>query len=573
MKGAETRSNMESRGAHILFLALLGMTFLCWSCGRTGKMNDDFADLILRVDRVISLDPGIGEPADAMAVKDGLILAVGRMEELEPGLKGPDTSLLDLRPGVAVPGLVDAHCHLMSQGLLGLDLLGTRNVGEIQARVAAAVRKARPGKWILGRRWDQNDWPEKRFPDREDLDKVAGRNPVCLTRIDGHAVWVNSLALKLSGIDAETSDPPGGLIHRDPETRAPTGILVDNAIGLVKRPPIDRATRRRAILEAAACCHRYGLTGIHDAGVDGDVVELYRELYGSGELTLRINAMIGGPGALLDHHVAHGPEVGACGGRLTIRTLKLFADGALGSRGAALLKPYSDREGHTGLLVTPPATLHDLVLRAAGAGLQVATHAIGDRANREVLDAYEAAIRQTGNQDARHRLEHAQVLDLEDLPRIAELGVIASMQPTHLTSDMPWARDRLGPDRLRGAYAWRRILDTGAHLAGGSDFPVEEVNPLLGLYSAITRCRTDPPGKGVYGPDQRMTPEEALRAFTIEAAYAAFQEDRSGTLTPGKWADITVLPVDPLRCKPEALLEAEVLATVVAGEVVYRKGQ
>lgn len=533
----------------------------------------DPADLILRVSGVVSLDRATPPGADAVAVKDGIILAVGAVEDLEARHGSAGTERLDLRPGVAVPGLVDAHCHLSSQGrlLLGLDLLGTRNVGEIQARVAEAVEGAKPGAWIVGRRWDQNDWPERHFPHARDLDGVAPRNPVYLTRVDGHAAWVNSRALERAGIDARTRDPEGGLIHRDPETGRPTGILVDNAMGLVKRPGPDRATRRRALLEAAAWCHRFGLTGVHDAGVSQEELDLFRALYAEGKLKLRINAMIHGPGPLLDHYLIRGPEVGACNGRLTVRTLKLFADGALGSRGAALLEPYSDAPGNAGLLLTPPAELRKWILEAARAGLQAAVHAIGDRANREVLDAFEAAMKETGNPGARHRLEHAQVLSLEDLPRLADLGVIASIQPTHLTSDMPWARDRLGPERLKGAYAWRRILDSGAHLAGGSDFPVEHVNPLLGLYAALTRRRTDAPGKGVYGPDQCMSPQEALRAFTLEAAHAAFQEDRTGTLTPGKWADITVLPVDPIRCDPEALRTAEVLATLVAGEVVYRK--
>jgi len=552
---------------------VLAAAALLSSCRSTQSVKAESADLILRVAKVVSLDTATPPGADAVAVKDGIILAVGAAEDLEARHGRAGTERLDLRPGVAVPGLVDAHCHLSSQGrlLLGLDLLGTRSVEEIQARVAEAVKEAGPGAWILGRRWDQNDWPETRFPHARDLDRVAPRNPVYLTRVDGHAAWVNTRALEVSGIDARTRDPEGGLIHRDPGSGRPTGILVDNAMGLVKRPGPDQAARRKAILEAAAWCHRFGLTGVHDAGVGHVELDLYRELYAEGKLKLRINAMVHGPGPLLNHYLARGPEVGVCNGRLTVRTLKLFADGALGSRGAALLKPYSDEPGNTGLLVTSPRELRKWILAAARAGLQAAVHAIGDRANREVLDAYEAAMKETGNPKARHRLEHAQVLSLQDLPRLAELGVIASMQPTHLTSDMPWARDRLGPERLKGAYAWRRILDSGAHLAGGSDFPVEHVNPLLGLYSAITRRRTDAPGKGVYGPDQRMSREEALRAFTLEAAYAAFQEHLTGTLTPGKWADITVLPVDPVRCEPEALRAAEVLATLVAGEVVYRK--
>jgi len=562
---------MNARFSAVLLVALVTAITIHPGCEAYPAEDREPADLVVRVDHVVSLDPATPPGADALVIRSGKIVAVGSYDDLKDRHVGTGTVIEDFRPGVAVPGLVDAHCHLLSQGLLGLDLLGTRSVREIQERVAEAARKAKPGAWIVGRRWDQNDWPEKRFPTREDLDKVSTLNPVVLTRIDGHAAWLNSLALKRSGIDAETRDREGGLIHRDPKTRRPTGILVDNAMDLIKRPRPDREARRRAILRAARTCHRFGLTGIHDAGVSESVLDIYRELYRKGELKLRIYAMIGGPGPLLDHYIEHGPEVGAFEGRLTVRALKLYADGALGSRGAALLEPYSDRKDHAGLLVTPPPKLRETSLRAARAGLQVCVHAIGDRANRIVLDIYEEAIRETGNRDARHRVEHAQVLDPADIPRFARLGVIASMQPTHLTSDMPWARDRLGADRVKGAYAWRTLIDSGARIAGGSDFPVEQVNPLLGLYSAITRRRTSEPGSGVYGAEECMTPEEALRAFTTEAAYAAFQESTNGTLSPGKWADVTVLPIDPVNAKPERLLRAEVLATLVGGEVVYRK--
>ncbi|MBN2491537.1 MAG: amidohydrolase [Planctomycetes bacterium] len=557
-------------GAALLVPVLLALSIGLAACAGRRTADSAPADRILRVQRVVSLDPATPEDADAIAMRSGVIVAVGKFVDLARRHGGEDTAVEDLRPGVAVPGLVDAHCHLVAQGLQGLDLRGARSVAEVQERVAVAAGQAAPGEWIVGRGWDQNLWPEKRFPSRCDLDDAAPHHPVYLARVDGHAVWVNSLALERSGIDENTPEPAGGRIHRDPTTGTPTGILIDRAKELLRRPAPDRAARRRAILAAAAECHRFGLTGVHHAGVDGEVLELYRELYREGRLKLRIYAMIDGPGPLLEHYLRRGPEVGACDGRLTVRALKLYADGALGSRGAALLAPYSDRPEESGLLVTEPAELHRLTRRAAEAGLQVCVHAIGDRANRAVLDGFEAAIAATGRRDARHRVEHAQVLHPDDIPRFERLGVIASMQPTHLTSDMPWAMDRLGPERIQGAYAWRRLLASGAHLAGGSDFPVERVDPLLGLHAAITRRRTEEPGPGVYGPDQRMTPLEALRAFTAEAAYAAFEESIGGTLAPGKRADITVLAVDPLRVDPEALLGARVLATLVAGEVVYR---
>jgi len=549
--------------------AIAGILAACLTRAPVGQGAP--ADTLVRVARVITLDPEAPQGADAVAIRDGRVVAVGSFEVLAARLRGRETRVEDFRPGVAVPGLVDAHAHLLGQGLLGLDLLGTRSAGEVAARVAAAVEKARPGEWIIGRRWDQNDWPEKAFPDRAELDRVAPDHPVCLTRIDGHAAWVNSRALARSGIDADTADPPGGRIHRDPRTGEPTGILVDNAMALVKRPVPDRAAKRRAILRAAAECHRLGLTGIHDAGVDEEGLSIYRELYDADALHLRVYAMIAGPGRLLERYLARGPEVDAHDGRLTVRAVKLYADGALGSRGAALLEPYTDAPGERGLLVTPPEQLRAISFRAADAGLQVCVHAIGDRANRIVLDTFAACRARTGATDARHRVEHAQVLHPDDIPRFGELGVIASMQPTHLTSDMPWARDRLGPERVKGAYAWRRLLESGARICAGSDFPIEHVNPLYGLHSAITRRRTDSPGEGVYGADQCMTPEEALRAFTTEAAWAAFQEEDRGVLSPGRRADITVLPFDPLRVDPERLRTARIVATIVGGRVVYRR--
>ncbi len=541
-------------------------------CRSDDRSGEPPVERIIRVARVIALDDTVDEQADSIAVAHGRIVAVGPWERVAIHA-GADTEIVDLRPGIAVPGLVDAHAHLVGQGRISVNLVGTTSVEQIVERVAAEVAQRPAGAWILGRGWDQNDWANTALPDRALLDRIAPDHPVVLTRIDGHAVWANTRALERAGIDRSTTDPDGGRIERRADGE-PTGVLVDNAM-MAMFATVPAATRteiREAILAAAAECHRLGLTGIHDAGVTADELAVYRELYRTGELKLRSYAMIGGEGALLDRYVASGPEIGACDGRLTIRCLKLYADGALGSRGAALDAPYADAPSTSGLLTTPPERLDAIVRRAVGAGLQVAVHAIGDRANRLVLDAYEGALRDIGPDDPRLRVEHAQILHVGDIDRLARLRVIASMQPTHLTSDGPWAEARLGPDRMSGAYAWRRILRGGGRIAAGSDFPVERVDPLRGLYAAITRRRTDEPHAGaVYSPDQRMTPEEALRAFTIEAAYAAFQEDRGGSLSPGKWADVTVLPIDPIRDDPERLRTAAVVATIVAGEVVYRK--
>ncbi|HYE95564.1 MAG TPA: amidohydrolase, partial [Rubricoccaceae bacterium] len=375
------------------------------------------------------------------------------------------------------------------------------------------------------------------------------------------------------GIAPETRAPEaplGGAIEVDAAGR-PTGIFLDAAEEqLIENvvPPPSRAELEERLRRALAMTARYGLTGVHEAGVRPDTLAVYQAAIDAGTFSIRNYAMIEGPGALLDSVCAAGPTLGQ-GGRLWLRSLKLYMDGALGSRGAALLADYADDPGNRGLLRYTPEAYRAVVERAMGCGLQVNTHAIGDAANRRVLDTYESATRATGGGPGRHRVEHVQVVAPEDLPRFGQLGVIASVQPTHATSDMPWAEDRVGPERIRGAYAWRTLLDGGARLALGSDFPVEHVNPLLGFYAAVTRqdAEGNPPG-GWY-PDQRLTREEALRGFTLDAAYAGFMEEEVGSLEVGKRADFVLLSRDIMVVPPAEILQTEVVATYLDGEAIY----
>ena len=528
-------------------------------------------DLAVVARKIVTMDEKQPE-AQVLLVRDGRIVAVGSRGQLASGVKKA-RQVLDFGEAVVYPGFIDAHLHVASTGraLMELNLVGTRSLDEVLEKVRQKAAELGPGEWLLGRGWDQNDWPVKRFPTRHDLDRVVPDRPVYLKRIDGHAGWANSEALRLAGITADTPDPEGGRIVRLPGTREPSGILVDNAMGLMSGvlPQEGPELVRKQILAAMDHFASLGLTCVHDAGVDSVDLAVYRDLVDAGQAKVRVYAMLS-HGPILDDYFRSGPVLDYSNGLLTVRCVKLYADGALGSRGAALFEPYSDDPGNRGLLVTPPEEIEAVAERALRAGFQVATHAIGDRANHLVLDAYEKALAAVPTKDARLRVEHAQVLAPQDIPRFAKLGVIPSMQPTHATSDMPWAEDRLGPERVRGAYAWRSLLDTGVRIPGGSDSPVESANPLLGLYAAVTRQDLDGNPPGGWYPEQCVTIHEALRMFTIDAAYAAFQEDELGSLSPGKRADLTVLDRDLTAIATGEIPNAKVLATVVGGRVTYR---
>lgn len=528
------------------------------------------ADYIIHNARIYTVDDAL-PTAEAMAVRGERILMLGSDERLLQTY--PDARRIDLEGSVVIPGLIDAHAHLMGRAmaLLQADLVGTRSKKEVIERLQEFAERLPQEAWLTGRGWDQNDWPEQAFPTREDLDAAFPSRPVWIRRIDGHAAWANTAALEAAGLNEirSAADPEGGRIVRD-ASGEPSGIFIDTAMRLVDRHvpdpgPDERREGLRLALEETA---RYGLTGVHDAGIPLEDVDAYRAAIDRGEFPIRVYGMIGGVGPTLDHFCREGPILGY-GGRLTVRAVKLYADGALGSRGAALLEPYSDEPDTRGLLRVDEDALTDEVVRAMSCGFQVGTHAIGDRANRVVLNAYERALERLGTTSGRHRIEHAQIVHPDDIPRFRELGVTASMQPTHATSDMYWAEDRVGSERLQGAYAWQTFLDYGVRVAFGSDFPVEDVNPLLGFYAAVTRQDAEGWPPGGWLPHQRVSRLEALRGFTIDAAYAAFQEHEVGSLEAGKYADFVVLSDDILTIPPEQILNTRVIATYLSGERIY----
>jgi predicted amidohydrolase YtcJ len=531
-------------------------------------------DLLLHGGRVITLvDPEPTPAATALAISGDCILQVGDDATIL-ALRQPTTRVINLAGAVVVPGFHDAHAHLYGLGkaLAQVDLVGTLSAREAALRVAAKADAAPAAAWLTGRGWDQNDWEVAEFPHRRLLDEVVGDRPVYLRRVDGHAAWVSSAALRLARVTRTTADPEGGRIIRDTEGE-PTGVLIDNAIDLVSAviPLEDEETMRELIANAMTHCLRHGITAVQEAGVSGARVELYKQMHAQGELQLRLYAMLDDDEATLADGFAAGPYT-TSDGMLTVRAVKLYADGALGSRGARLLADYSDEPGNQGLLVTSREHLLEVALRAGRAGFQVCTHAIGDGANRLVLDLYQELLASLQLDDARWRIEHAQILAPTDIPRFAELGVIASMQPVHCTSDMDWADERLGPDRLAGAYAWRSLLESGAHLCFGTDFPVEHVDPMAGLYAARTRTHADGTPTGGWFPDQCLAGRQALQLYTVGSAYAAFQERELGRLQPGMLADLTVLSGDPVHGPAEELQSLEVLMTVVGGKIRYTRG-
>jgi predicted amidohydrolase YtcJ len=569
------------------------------------------ADLVVVDGVVYTLDPATPE-VEAFAVRDGVIVALGDSRAILDAYRGPETEVLDLDGRAVIPGLIDAHAHVMGLGraLRSIDLVGTTSPEAIARMVSAAAEARAAGSWITGRGWDQNDWALKEFPTHGVLDRAAPHHPVWLTRIDGHAGWANAQAMALAGVTPETPDPEGGRIVRDPAGR-PTGIFVDNAQALVARaiPTPDDAEREARLAAAQSRILEVGLTGVHDMGVNRPELELYRRWSDERRLAFRITAYLGSDRETLDWwEGGEWAPPSIENPRLTVRGVKLYADGALGSRGAALLEPYSDEPDNTGLLVTPPESLSALVARAARLGLQPAIHAIGDRGNRVALDAIQAsfgpvladrrctvtptadgggtAVCAEGSAVAppriehaplriEHpppRIEHAQVVALEDIPRFAALGIVASVQPTHATSDMYWAEDRVGAERIQGAYAWRKLRDAGALLACGSDFPVEDANPFHGLYAAVTRRDQEGWPAGGWYPEEAMTREEALACFTIEAARAASMDDLVGSLTIGKRADFVVLDRDYFEIPDGEIWQIRVLRTVIDGVTMHEAG-
>lgn len=508
-----------------------------------------------------------------MVVDDeGKIVAIGDQSLFD---EYEDAVQVNLAGRTVLPGLIDAHAHVQTLGenLIQVDLRGINNRTATIAKVVNYADANLELEWIIGRGWNQELWPNREYPTRYNLDELINDRPVWLTRVDAHAGWANSLALELAGIDATTEDPDGGQILRD-DNGEPTGILIDSAMQLVTdiMPAISTDIRREAISQAQKHILQHGITQVLDAGVSANGLEDFRVLNEQGKLKLRINAMVAATEPQLDSILSEGIYT-SDNHRLRIGNVKIYGDGALGSRGARLIEPYSDEESNYGLLVTPEERVRDLFSQVHDAGFQISYHAIGDYSNQLALDEFERLLEQPDDlQDLaefRHRIEHAQIVQVGDIPRFRQLGIIPSMQPTHATSDMNMAEDRVGSERIAGAYAWRSFLEQGSIIAAGSDFPVELVNPFYGIHAAVTRQdRNNDPVDGWY-PEQALTLLEALRSFTIDAAYSGFAEDYSGSLETGKYADFIIIDRDPLHIQSVDLWKVRVLATYVAGERVF----
>jgi predicted amidohydrolase YtcJ len=524
--------------------------------------------VLLTNGRIHTMDAA-GSIVDSLVIRDGRVAFAGRRGDVNPAAREPT---LDLGGRAVLPGLVDGHGHLMllARARLELDLTTADSEEEVARMVAAAAAPLRPGEWIGGRGWDQTRWPGQRFPTRASLDRAAPGHPVALVRVDGHATWASGAALARADITRHTTDPAGGRVVKD-ERGEPTGLLIDLAQDLIRSlvPPPSRERFDEAVEAVIAECLAKGLTGAHEPGLDLAAVASYTRLIGRGRFPFRVFAAVSGKKAWSEYRERGAPEsVGD--GHLTVGAVKLWLDGALGSRGAALHAPYCDDPANTGLVLVPPDEVERLAREAAARGFHVWVHAIGDRANTLVLDVFEKV--RAGGPQSPLRVEHAQILAPVDIPRFARLGVVPSMQPTHCTSDMRWAGERLGPERLAGAYAWRSVLDSGAYIAGGSDFPVEDANPFHGLHAAVTRrprAGEDPR----WQPAQRMTREEAVRSFTIWNARSIGLEADQGSLEVGKRADLIALSDDVFTCREEQIAGLAPVLTMVGGVVVHRDDQ
>jgi predicted amidohydrolase YtcJ len=533
-------------------------------------MREDLAvDLILYNGKIYVMNE-VNDVTEALAIRGDKVVAVGTTDGIRDSYLSD--SSIDLGGNTVIPGFIDAHAHMLDLGLsmMMMDLIDADSAEEIAERVRRQVQNTDKNEWIRGRGWDQNRWPVREFPEHSILDRVAPDNPVFLSRIDSHAAWVNNHALALAGLSRDTADPDGGRIVRDAEGN-PTGVLIDAAMSLVARhiPEPDKRQKRKALLLAIHECLSYGITSVHDMGTDLGTIDIYRDIIRSGDASFRLYGVIDGTGKTWDNFLHEGRVIGQNRNMLTVRAIKLFSDGALGSRGAALIEPYSDESGIDGLLLKTEDEIFDVTVQALKNGFQVCTHAIGDRGNRIVLNAYERALWQVPVSDHRLRVEHAQIVHEDDFKRFYKYRIIPSMQPIHCTSDMSWVVDRLGTNRVRGAYAWKTFVAQGSIVAGGSDFPIEPVNPLLGIFSAVTRQNKYRQPDGGWYPDQRIHREEAVKMFTLWAAYAAFEEDIKGTLEPGKLADLVIYPEDPVKGDISGLLTIQPNKTILGGKVVF----
>ena len=504
-----------------------------------------------------------------MAIKDGKVLTTG---DSQLSADYPQAEKIDGQGKTLIPGIIDAHGHVSSLGftLLSIDVRGLESAQQAAEKVASYAAQQPQLQWIKGRGWNQVLWSDQQFPNAALLDQFVADRPVWLTRVDGHAGWANSAAMRAAGIDANTVSPAGGEIPRDADGN-PTGLFIDNAMNLIDQAVPSPSADEITVALDAVSKHllSLGITSTHDAGVSATEHALYRQLADSGALQVRLYGMISSTDPELEQILAAGHSQGD-NDMYSARSIKIYTDGALGSRGAALLEPYEDRPDHSGLLLTSAEKLRQLFSLAIGAEFQVAIHAIGDKGNRIALDEIEHAYNTVGGRHLRHRIEHSQVVALSDIPRFKSLDVIPSMQPTHATSDMNMAEDRIGAERLKGAYAWRSFLDQGSRVVSGSDFPVELAAPFDGIHAAVTRQNKANQPEGGWIAAEAMTIKETMRSFSIDAAWAAHQDDKLGGLTPGKWADFILLDQDIYHIAPEDLWKTQVLETWLAGKQVFK---
>jgi predicted amidohydrolase YtcJ len=534
------------------------------------------ADLVFKNGNVYTVDDARPK-AEAVAIKGDRILFVGSNSDAEKYV-GSNTRVVDLGGKTMLPGMTDAHHHLSGVGFreITLNLEGITSLEEFLAKVKERLSQKRPGEWVTGRGWIETFWTPPVFPTRWDLDKVAPNNPVILTRADGHGTVVNSAALKIAGIDKNTPSPFGGEISKDKRSGEPNGMLLDAAQNLVRRhvPPTSAAEAEQAIVLGVKRDVELGWTQVQDPGGSFAEVELFKKLHGEGKIKLRIYKALSAPGKEAQQLLRDGPIIGANDYHLTVRTLKLYADGSLGSRSAALLQPYSDMPDTSGFLTIKEEVLQPLLREALRKGIQIQTHAIGDRGNRFILDQYEKAMNavpkaQWKIKEPRWRVEHSQIVNPTDIPRFAKLGVIPSMQPSHAIGDLHFAPSRLGIARLAGAYAWQSFIKSGSIVPGGSDAPVERGEPMIEFYAAVARKDL----KGFSGegwhPEEAVSREQALRMFTVWPAYAAFEEMLRGSIEPGKLADFTLLSADIMKIPEMEILKTRCVMTVIGGEIVY----
>jgi predicted amidohydrolase YtcJ len=574
--------NMSNKRFSIVFFVVFMGLLMVVSSGCAKK---EPADLVLKNGKIVTVDESIPE-ARALAVRGDTIVAVGSDKKIESYV-GAATQVIDLDGKLAIPGFIESHGHFTGVGRskMQLDLMNVQNWDEVITMVAEAVKDAQPGEWILGRGWHQEKWdktPEPNvdgLPYHYELSKISPDNPVWLDHASGHSAFANANAMELAGIDKGTPDPPGGEIVKDPEGN-PIGVFRETAQGLVGRimshymdertPDQVDAERRKVIELADEECLSKGITCFHDAGASFGTIDLFKEFVEQGKLGLRLYVMASASNDELKERLSEYRIIGMGHNHLTVRSIKRLIDGALGAHGAWLLEPYIDLPSSTGLNTTPIEEIKETAKIAIENDFQLNIHAIGDRANREVLNIYEEAFQtHPEKKDLRWRIEHSQHLHPDDIPRFGQLGVIASMQGVHCTSDGPWVLKRLGEKRAEeGAYVWQKLMKTGAVICNGTDAPVEDVDPIACFYSSVSRMTWD---GSVFYPDQRMSRMEALRSYTINGAYASFQEDLLGSLTPGKLADITILSKDIMTVAEEEIPTAEVLYTIVGGKVRYQK--